>query len=379
MELRNGDAELWAEVEFTPPAAEAIRKKEYRFVSPSFVKDYVWKNGKNIGTTLIAAAITNHPFLEGMEAITLSNDLGELAVPAADGVAPPAKGAVMEVGQRVSVKAEFATVPGLAGQPLEIVEVVGVGDDAFAKVQALGASAPVGWFRVSELEPAAAPVAPEQAAPAEAAPQEVSMSETFKLRDTRGQEIEVKADGLQSFVDQQIAAAIDAKTKEIVPEGSVVINASKLQEFETSAKEVTSLRSEVTSLRDEAETAKKDKHVMVLSNRLQKMQEEGKITRPQREYALKTFADPTQIGAFDEWAKTFTAKVVRVGEEHGSGAGEDAPERSADGELLQLASKRAAERGISLRDAISQISREKPELVKRYELSNRTAAERAIH
>ncbi len=85
LELRGSDGELWAEVEWTPDAAAKIRRCEYRYVSPSFIKDYVWKNGKNIGTTLVAAAITNHPFLEGMAAITLATGLDELAIPLATG------------------------------------------------------------------------------------------------------------------------------------------------------------------------------------------------------------------------------------------------------------------------------------------------------
>jgi phage I-like protein len=71
LELRNDGDELWGLVEWTPKAAEHIKNLEYQFVSPSFVKDHTSKQGKKIGTTLLAAAITNHPFLEGMQAVTL--------------------------------------------------------------------------------------------------------------------------------------------------------------------------------------------------------------------------------------------------------------------------------------------------------------------
>jgi phage I-like protein len=82
LEIREDGNELWGEIEWTPEGAERIRNKEYRFVSPSFVKDHVHKDGKKIGTTLLAAAITNHPFLEGMQALTLYNfsALGDLAL-----------------------------------------------------------------------------------------------------------------------------------------------------------------------------------------------------------------------------------------------------------------------------------------------------------
>lgn len=71
MELRAEGEELWGLAEWTPDAAMRIANKEYQFVSPSFIKNHTHKDGSNIGTTLLAAAITNHPFLEGMEALTL--------------------------------------------------------------------------------------------------------------------------------------------------------------------------------------------------------------------------------------------------------------------------------------------------------------------
>ena len=78
LELRGSGDELWGEVEWTTDAATKIRNKEYRYVSPSFVKNHEHKDGTKIGTTLLAAAITNHPFLEGMAALTLCAD--DLAV-----------------------------------------------------------------------------------------------------------------------------------------------------------------------------------------------------------------------------------------------------------------------------------------------------------
>jgi len=71
VELRAEGDELWGEVEWTPEAAGLIKNRAYRFVSPSFVKDHTYKDGTKIGTTLLAAAVTNHPFLEAMQALTL--------------------------------------------------------------------------------------------------------------------------------------------------------------------------------------------------------------------------------------------------------------------------------------------------------------------
>jgi phage I-like protein len=89
LELRQDGNELWGLIEWTPEAARRIADKEYRFVSPSFMKDYVSKAGQKVGTTLLAAAITNHPFLEGMQAVTLRSSMGDLAVTdLSDGMSP---------------------------------------------------------------------------------------------------------------------------------------------------------------------------------------------------------------------------------------------------------------------------------------------------
>jgi phage I-like protein len=79
LELRDNGSTLWGLVDWTPTAADAISKKEYQYVSPSFARNYTAKDGKKIGTTLLAAAITNHPFLEGMAPLTLCAD-GDLAI-----------------------------------------------------------------------------------------------------------------------------------------------------------------------------------------------------------------------------------------------------------------------------------------------------------
>lgn len=73
------ESELFATVEWTEEAAEAIGKKEFRFISPEF--DLNYRNpetGKSIGPTLLAVALTNRPFLEGMEPVVLSKSLGSM-------------------------------------------------------------------------------------------------------------------------------------------------------------------------------------------------------------------------------------------------------------------------------------------------------------
>lgn len=71
---------LYMTVEWTDGAANSIRAKEYRFISPAFNMNYTDKEtGQDIGPTLLAAALTNRPFLEGMEPVVLSEELEEMA------------------------------------------------------------------------------------------------------------------------------------------------------------------------------------------------------------------------------------------------------------------------------------------------------------
>lgn len=67
LEVRNEGEELWADVEWTAKAAGHIRAKEYQGISPTIIFNYTYKDNRPIGTTLVAAAITNHPFIEDLE------------------------------------------------------------------------------------------------------------------------------------------------------------------------------------------------------------------------------------------------------------------------------------------------------------------------
>ena len=70
---------LFTIVEWTETAAEEIRRKEYRFISPEFDFNYKDKEtGKRIGPTLISVTLTNRPFLEGMEPVILSENLSAM-------------------------------------------------------------------------------------------------------------------------------------------------------------------------------------------------------------------------------------------------------------------------------------------------------------
>lgn len=76
--VQRGD-KLFALVEWTDEAAGEIKVKKYRFISPEFNLNYVDKeSGHKIGPTLLSVALTNRPFLEGMEPVILSEELASM-------------------------------------------------------------------------------------------------------------------------------------------------------------------------------------------------------------------------------------------------------------------------------------------------------------
>jgi phage I-like protein len=155
VELRAEGDELWGEVEWTPEAADLIKSRAYRFVSPSFVKDHTHKDGRKIGTTLLAAAITNHPFLEGMQALTLYsfNAMGDLALATTPNTTAPVH--LAELGQHVSFLADATRTPELTDEERRQTLVVKTIDGEFVRL-AKRDGTEFGWFK-SETQLAPAP------------------------------------------------------------------------------------------------------------------------------------------------------------------------------------------------------------------------------
>lgn len=72
----DADGILWGTAKFTARAAGMISAGEYRYISP--VIDYGARDkhsGQAQGATLVAAALTNRPFLEGLPALAMSANL----------------------------------------------------------------------------------------------------------------------------------------------------------------------------------------------------------------------------------------------------------------------------------------------------------------
>jgi len=91
----NGKDMLYADIEWTDDAKKLIEEKKYRYFSPAID----WgaankKTGKSKGATLTSGALTNHPFLEELPAIQLSETSGKVIDHV---VVPVVKGAKIKV------------------------------------------------------------------------------------------------------------------------------------------------------------------------------------------------------------------------------------------------------------------------------------------
>lgn len=71
------DDGLWLYIEWTPDAAERLRKKEYRYFSPEFTSAWTHpKTGVKYRDVLVGGGLTNRPFLKDLVPVNLSEVLG---------------------------------------------------------------------------------------------------------------------------------------------------------------------------------------------------------------------------------------------------------------------------------------------------------------
>jgi hypothetical protein len=170
LQVRDDGQSLFARVDWTPAAAAHIKNREYAFISPSFTKDHVTNTGEAVGCTLLAIALTNFPFLTGMQSVLLYSDhvMGELALP---DTTPPVDVAIQaraiakrvlnlaQVGQRVTFDPDPELTPELSdterAQVCEVKATVGDdgSDDQFTQLQTLAGEA-LGWYRITQLRAA---------------------------------------------------------------------------------------------------------------------------------------------------------------------------------------------------------------------------------
>lgn len=78
LELREGDQELWATVDWTPKAQQKLADRELRYFSPDF--SFQWtdpEKGVTFNNVLFGGALTNRPFVKEMKAIVATENQGD--------------------------------------------------------------------------------------------------------------------------------------------------------------------------------------------------------------------------------------------------------------------------------------------------------------
>jgi Mu-like prophage I protein len=75
--LEADGSKLMASVEWTWRGAWAIKDQEYKYISPTWVLDYVDDSGEKRGPVLLGAALTNRPFFERMAVVTCSRTFNQ--------------------------------------------------------------------------------------------------------------------------------------------------------------------------------------------------------------------------------------------------------------------------------------------------------------
>lgn len=75
--LSDDEEKLYADTDFTPAAKQKIQDGEFKFTSPTIVRDFTnTKTGEKFDVILKGAALTNIPFLHDMDAITALDEVG---------------------------------------------------------------------------------------------------------------------------------------------------------------------------------------------------------------------------------------------------------------------------------------------------------------
>lgn len=309
LELRNNGGELWGLVEWTPDAADAISKKEYQFVSPSFARNYTDKQGKKIGTTLLAAAITNHPFLEGMAPLTLCAD-GDLAIQLTN-VTTRSVHVNRPAGEDLDMAKKTFSMKTTNGQPVDIDQ-----DELDASDYVKGLKS-------------------DHAAALKKAKDDAADAVDAAKKNLRGDNEEVVS--LRTKVDEYRAEVIELRNGR-----------------ETDRK---------ARLTDQAQ-ARFDR--LVSLGKAKPAEKDRAMKLAQRDIDASKPGDAKVFDLFDDWCDDHKTVVVKLGKTHGGDPEADTTGGNPEDQFLKLAAdKQKADPKLTLDKAIELTAKENPELYRR--------------
>lgn len=191
LEIRGepGQEELWAYTKLTKRAVAEIQDDEYRYISPTWMFDHPDRelgDEKTILASLHSVALTNVPFLDGMQPVTLKGQMSRLA--SIGRLASVALAAAAKGTQMATDPTEETTPPAAESEPdpaedtkriERMMQVLGLGDRA-----ALDAWADAQEKPKPEETPAAPPADPEKASKTAASTDALDLALAGSARDT---------------------------------------------------------------------------------------------------------------------------------------------------------------------------------------------------
>ncbi len=298
---------LYALIEWTGPAKRLIQAGQYRFFSPAI--DWAAKDketGEVQGATLTSGALTNHPFLEELPAIALTD---QSKVESQESRVKPS---TLDSGLSTSTKGgkmKYKLMKKLAGRRTL------VGDDG----------AELGEFTLDDLE----------------------------LDEEEFEDLAAKFNSPQSVTEAlgmtevQIGQARRALAfSECLSNGRIDLD-------------------KAAELADTDRIGMKDfRQIQKAQELVERAIQEGKFAPADRDYISRVaLAD---VGRFEEWTKK-KPKVVPLGPPQGlPGTSDSRLGGTPDSELAMRLSQLMSEKNLDRRTALEELTRQDPELVRRY-------------
>lgn len=353
VELRAQGQELWARVDWTEAGASAIKSLEYRFVSPTFHKAFVTNTGENIGCTLLGAAITNQPFLQGMDPLSI-------AASRRLGGARPAVIALTEFSfyERCNrLQESLADRLGCDAWCCYVQDVYDdfvvyrydsrlyrldytIADDGKVTFGAMPQEVTVQYAALGLSRPA----------------QETKPMAIITLKNAQGQDVQVDETAIE-----QLPLVKELRAK-VPPADATVVKAT---EFATLQSQVTTLSTRVQT----AETAASEAKAQLLTNEMNTsinaLLDAGKITPAQRESYEDLFKN--RRDTFDKLTATLSVvSPVKPREVGSAGSGAASAEDAIDAAVKTL---RSTTPGLTYEQAYDKVLQDNPQMYTEYEAS----------
>lgn len=364
LSLRSSGEELWALVEWTPDAADMIENKEYLFVSPQFAFDYRHSTEGEIGTTLLAAAITNTPVLEGMEPLSLSRR-GALRL--ADAWAAPDGSADEEVEAMFSFDEQRRRVQAALSDAFGVI--YGFGDcgpcqgcylvdcfDGRAIYREYSNNGSGDLFEVG-FEIDASGDVHFSGTPIEVVADyrqlgEQHMAKTITVKDASGKDVQLAEEVVLALAKDHAPAPVAGTTVDLAKFNELV---TKVEGQDTQILELTATNAAL----------KKDAADKIASDRVEKLVRSGHITPADRdEFLTLAKADPK---GFEAHEKLFAKRSPSVKYDESRGSGDDGGSATASDQVIALA-RAAMEKDakLSTSSAMKIVFKNDPALYERY-------------